>query len=303
MEFQVKYEIDFSPLLDYYNVVEEELQYRLARAVQTAGNYFIAEWIKTAESKFRHSEGDYARGIQEGVFYPYHNNPLEFAIIHTDPKAVFLELGTAQYDMKQILQTSNKVRYTADGHRYLVIPFRHGNPKAKTINPMPENLYNSAKMLKPSFITGKKMEGIQQGAKDYADALIRKATNPEKIPRNKYKWGGSLKEKELREIGGLTEDEIKRYSGMYRFEKNPNKVRKALSGVIHLLEKVPVISKFVNSSQGGNQYSNYVTFRVMSELSDGWIRPARPGMYILKETYDRTNQTIINLLADAVRDF
>lgn len=302
MEYRLKYEIDFSPLMDFYNSVGDEIQNRLSKAVNAAGNYFVAEWIKTAESRFRHSQGDYIRGIQDGVMYPYQNNPLEFRIVHSDPKAVFLEYGSAEYDMKQILQTSLKVRYSKDGHRYLVIPFRHGNPKSKTINPMPEQLYSAAKHKTPSYITGRKQEGIQQGALDYLDAQDRKLNNPDKISRNTYSWGERMTEKELRQLG-LSEGDVKKYTGMYRFEKNPNITRQFTVKLLHLLENIPGINKFVNRTQAANQYSNYITFRVMSEISRGWIRPARPGMYILKETYDRTNQIILNMLADAVKDF
>lgn len=302
MEYRLSYSIDFTPLMDFYNSVNDEMQNRLEKAVEAAGNYFMVEWIKTAESKFRHSQGDYARGIQEGKMYPYQNNPLEFRITHQDPKAVYLEYGTAEYDMKQILQTSSKVRYAQDGSRYLVIPFRHGNPKSKTVNPMPETLYKAAKQMKPSYITGKKMEGIQQGAEDYLDAQHRKYNNPEKVARNTYKWGERITKNQMQEMG-FSDDEIRRYQGMYRFEKNPNRTRTALNAILHLLQNIPGVNKFINITPAANQYSNYITFRVMSERSKGWIRPARPGMYILKETYDRTNQTILNMLADAVKDF
>ncbi len=302
MEYRLKYEIDFTPLLDFYNSVGTEMQARLEQSVKAAGNYFVAEWIKTAESRFRHSQGDYVRGIQEGVMYPYNNNPLEFKIVHNDPKAVFLEYGSGEYDMKQILQTSLKVRYAQDGHRYLIIPFRHGNPKSKTVNPMPEQVYNRAKNLAPSTITGKRMEGVQQGAKDYLDAQKKIYNNPQKIPRNTYRWGNRVTGNELRDMG-LADDEIRKYEGMYRFEKNPNRSQRILVQFLRLLSNFPAVSKFINRTQAANQYSNYITFRVMSETSQGWIRPARPGMYLLKETYDRTNQTILNMIADSIKDF
>lgn len=69
------------------------------------------------------------------------------------------------------------------------------------------------------------------------------------VQRNTYSWGGSLSAKALAGMG-LSFKEQNRYQGMYKF------------------------------GQAG--HSSYVTFRVMSEKSAGWIIPARPGLFPAK---------------------
>lgn len=71
------------------------------------------------------------------------------------------------------------------------------------------------------------------------------------IAQRQYKWGGRL-----RDPGNPTfqSKQGRRMQGMVRFD-NPS---------------------------GG--HSSYLTFRVMTEDSTGWIRPAQPGKYPLKET-------------------
>lgn len=71
------------------------------------------------------------------------------------------------------------------------------------------------------------------------------------IPRRIYQWGGRHNGAGNPLFDG---EKGKRMQGMVRFD-NP-----------------------------GGQHSHYMTFRVMSEDSPGWIRPAIPGKYPLKET-------------------
>lgn len=65
------------------------------------------------------------------------------------------------------------------------------------------------------------------------------------VNQNIYKWGGSLNSGQA---------EHKNYEGMRRF----------------------------NTSGGGPRHSTYLTFRVMSEKSSGWIVPAKPGLFLAK---------------------
>lgn len=69
------------------------------------------------------------------------------------------------------------------------------------------------------------------------------------VHRNVYDWGGSLTGKALAALG-LSYKEQNRYQGMYKF--------------------------------GEQGHSSYVTFRVLSEKSRGWVIPARPGLFPAK---------------------
>lgn len=306
-KYKLSYEIEYSSLKDFMNLIPERLQQVVGEAVETAGNYFVMEWIRTAESKFRHSQGGYARGIQDGTMYPYQGNPLEFRIIHTEKYAMYLENGA---DLKNMLSTSQKVRVNKKNEKYLVIPFSHGNPKSVTKQPMPKAVYSTVKNMTPSYITGRYKEGVQQGADSYEEAQFMRINNKVKTTRNAYKWGQRLTEKMLIEAGITDEAEKAKYIGMYRFEKNPTVVRQIFAtqptkqrGIKPQTIRAQntasrILTKFVNPTTGSRSHSNYITFRVMKEGQTGWeIKP----MGILHETVQRTEGRVKEIIAEGVR--
>lgn len=65
------------------------------------------------------------------------------------------------------------------------------------------------------------------------------------VPRWRYQWGGSLPSKKALQAAGFSAAVASRYAGLYKF--------------------------------GEPRHTNYITFRVMSEKSTGWIRPAMEG--------------------------
>jgi hypothetical protein len=80
--------------------------------------------------------------------------------------------------------------------------------------------------------------------------------------RNTYKWGGRLD----------GPDVAKRFKGMYRFD----------------------------TSSGKQNYSSYMTFRVMKEGSSGWIIPAQPGRYIVKAVSEQAQQMLQTEVQSAI---
>lgn len=254
-----------------------------AKAIERAGEVFIQEWIKTAESKFKHTDGSYAQGIQNGADYPYNGDPLHFKIVHTSKNAYWLEKGYDSFDMKKMLDSSAKVRISKKGKRYLIIPFRHGNPNSVIHKAMPTEIYKQAVKLRQSKIIGTYEEGIVQGAQSFKEAEIMRANNPNKVKRNLYKWGEHL---------NLGDDSYKIYNGMVRFNSNPNTARDKIK---------KTLSKFINNSNNEKQYSTYLTFRVMSESSNGWIHPAQKPMNILGETIQRVEGMIRQIVNEGVQ--
>ncbi len=299
-EFNIVYECDLTPLRDFFTMVKNRLetpQSNLVEAVKTAGNMVMNEWIATANNRFRHSNGGYAQGIVQGVKYPFQDNPLHFVIEHTKKYAMYIEKGFDPFDMKKMLQTSMKVRVSKEGHKYLVIPFQHGTPGAVSMRAMPQEIYDKVKpanssnanVFRESLITGRFLEGSQQGARNYSDAQMLRQHNPKKVTRNQYKWGDRL----------IDQDSTGKYSiydGMVRFNRNVAQVR--------MLNNVQIpVGKFPLNSTGdsGPQHSSYFTFRVMSEVSQGWQNPGSPGMFILKETMERVSDRVYQLLAMGVK--
>jgi hypothetical protein len=89
----------------------------------------------------------------------------------------------------------------------------------------------------------------EQRANPFASSLqTRKAAT---VNKNIYSWGDKL-------VTGSLKTKGDRFSGMYRFD----------------------------TSTPGAPRSTYLTFRVMSEKSKGWIVPAQPGQHIVKKVVD-----------------
>jgi hypothetical protein len=202
-------------------------------------------------------------------------------------KAIYFENGWEPFDMKKALQTSDKVRISKDGKRYLIIPFEHGTPDTKTKRAMPQEIYNEAVRLKPSIISNKYNEGSIRQATTIADADLLRRNNPKRVQRNGYEWGDKLthiKRAEL-EDGSI-------YKNMVKFETNPNIVRDMVGA-----------SKFGLKNQTDNMRSHslYTTFRVMSEDSQGWMHPGLKAMNIRGETYAETKDEILQKISNGVK--
>jgi hypothetical protein len=89
------------------------------------------------------------------------------------------------------------------------------------------------------------------------------------VTRNKYKWGGHLKVSDL-EAAGLPFIAQNRYAGMYKF--------------------------------GNQRHTSYITFRVMSQKSPGWLVPARPGIWAARTAVQVANEDGTSLLTQALVD-
>lgn len=182
-----------------------------------------------------------------------------------------LESGTRAYDMKRMLNTSMLVRRTSTGKRYLIIPFRHGTPGATGFaSVMSGSVYRMWRDLKPSSVIG---QGFRASGTGAIDARTRK---PFMVPQRIYRqpWGTRLSEGQLREAGA-TGSTLRHQTGMVHFQ-NP-------------------------AGSGGGKHGNFLTFRVMSESSPGWIRKATPGYWPAKTTADRLRPIAEKAFAEAVK--
>jgi hypothetical protein len=176
-----------------------------------------------------------------------------------------IETGRPARDLKKMLDTSMKVRLSKKGKRYLIIPFRHQVPGADAIGQsMPDDVYELARQMKPSRVTGTSRRLSGTGAMDI------KTRKPVTVAQRKYLWGGSLP-------AGATPKmqtrEGSRYAGMYRF----------------------------NTSSGNAKSSTYLTFRVMVEGAPGWIVAAKPGLNLVKGVTDRLQPLADKAFSEAVK--
>lgn len=239
--------IDYSALLNGLDQINAEIAGRVREAVGVAAGQVHAKWadgVMKAPGVWHEQRRAYVQSLTWQYTGPFS------AEVRTDYKeAEAIETGRPARDLKRMLDTSLKVRESAQGRRYLIIPFRHnipgGDGHSSLAPQMPESVYLSARRLAASLITGQGLRLSGTGAWD------PRTRAPATVRQNRYAWGERL---DASEVSGLSAQQQRRYQGMYRFDTSAGKARS----------------------------SQYLTFRVMAEGSPGWIVPAKPGLYIAR---------------------
>lgn len=202
--------------------------------------------------------GAYLKSIQIAQASPY-----RYSIFSDAPYAAAIERGTGPRDLKEMLNTSLKVRTTKDGRRYLIIPFRWGTGTGsgggisfgKQV--MPESAYLLAKDMAPSHIIG---HGWRVSGND-PSVMVRK---------REYSWGDRLGKGDLLQ-SGVDKTMAHRLSGLVKMQ-----------GV-----------------QG--KHSQYLTFRVMMEGGGGWMAPAQPGRWPARTVADELSAVASRILRQALK--
>ena len=187
-----------------------------------------------------------------------------------------------------MLNTSTKVRRTADGRRFLVIPFRHNTPGNDAhAGAMPASVYSLAKGLQASKVVGQGTRPVGQvthlsartgmhpapASKQTGFLTSLKSRQAAQTVARKYGWAGRLSAAALK-AAGHDAAQVRRYQGMVKFAMPSGK-------------------------QGA--YSGYVAFRVMVEGSPGWIVPARPGQYIAQRAAADAQGAVADILRAALK--
>lgn len=177
--------------------------------------------------------------------------------------AAEIENGRPARDLKRMLDTSLKVRTTKTGRRFLIIPFRHQIPGANAIGQeMPQAVYDLARQLTPSRVIGTTR---RRSGTQAMDIKTRKFLT---VAQRKYSWGDSLPPPATAPAGRRS-----KYEGMYKFD----------------------------TSSGKSKSSTYLTFRVMSENSPGWVVPPKPGLYLVKGVVDRLQPLAERAFTEAIK--
>jgi|GEM_PF-2216704 len=316
--YEIYYDLDYSKLKDLINIIQEKAgeSTNLIESIEAAGDYTVQELLNYSSSKFRHSQGGYARGIVAGIKYPFNGDPLHYRVEQTVPYAKAIEEGIKSFDMKQALFTSDKVRVSKNGKRYLVIPFRHGAPGTKSFAAMPNSVYDDANITRRTIVDGKVkyntvegltgaknmrqsvtlstyQEGSIKGFKTINDANLLRRHNEKLVVRNRYDWQDRLEGIDYPKLKKQHKTNI--YEGMVRFQANPN-----LNRLNFRSDKF----NLVNQTDNETNYSSYMTFRIMSEKSQGWIHPGTNGMFIFRDTEKKVEEPIFKMIGDAAqRDF
>jgi hypothetical protein len=197
--------------------------------------------------------------------------PMSAEITTDFPLAGEIETGRPAKDLKRMLLTSKKTRQTKDGRKYLIIPFRHNTPsesgEVAHAPQMPPDIYAKAINLKASQV-------LSPGS---VKPSTRLSASGHTVAQHSYAWGGRLP-------AGLApklkmEHATDPYAGMVRF--NTSTPAKGLG-------------------QKAAHSSAYLTFRVMSSSSSGWVVPARPGLYLAQKVADSLQPILDDAVGQAV---
>lgn len=194
-----------------------------------------------------------------------------------------IENGRPGRDLKKMLNTSEKVRRTEKGKRFLIIPFQHNTPGHNAhAQAMPDSVYAMAKALAPSMITGQGLRpagqvmsmnpasGMSPSAK-HSPFLSRVGTKGQAmVNQNQYHWGDRLKTKG---IEGLNAQQRRNMEGMVRFDTGTK----------------------------STPHSTYLTFRVMVEGSSGWVTKPEPGRQIAKKVTDQMQPLASAAMTEAIK--
>jgi hypothetical protein len=185
-------------------IVNESVFPKVAHAIRMIAEIGREDWVKAVDN---------AR-LWSGEKVPYKESIK--VIMHTAMSATIIsdykyasdiETGRPAYDMKQMLNTSDKVRTSKTGKRYLIIPFRHGTPDSNT-NPMPASVYKSAKNLAPSSVVSIGQRRSGHGAMNI------KTRSPIMVEHRQYAWGDSMPKMKVKGD---------RHAGMVRFDTSSKK--------------------------------------------------------------------------------
>lgn len=262
LKFNISF--DLGSVLDITAVVNKQIFPLLNQAVRGIAQQTTADWQAAVYgAKLWSGEKDaYAKSITWRMTGDF-SAVVEATYKHADE----IETGRPSRDLKRMLNYSLKVRTTKSGTRFLYIPFRHNTPGSNAhAKSMPQDIYDLAKILAPSKITG---QGQRLSGTGAYDVKSRKRLT---VTQNKYNWGQRLP-------AGLSE-KMKPYhvtdihAGMYRFD---------------------------TSTPGGAKSSQYLTFRTMSEKSNGWIVPAQPGQFIARGVTEKMKPKANAAFAEAIK--
>jgi len=261
---QFKIDVDLSGVLNAAPIINRQIFPLLNQAVRAVAQNTHARWTESVmRAKLWSGEKKvYAQSITWQMTGEFS------AIVQTDYKnAADIETGRPPYDLKQMLNTSPKVRRTKDGRRFLIIPFRHNTPGYDAhAAAMPQYVYDMASQLSPSRIASQAQRasgevtslhpqwGMRAMKRQTPFASSLKTRGTFMVPKNIYKWGDKLPPMAM-----ANKADERKYGNMYRMDAR---------------------------TPGGQRYSSYMTFRVMMEGSTGWIIPAQPGQYLAKKTAD-----------------
>lgn len=248
---EFKVAVDLSELSQMDALARVGLFANLGQSVADLAHTGVERWREAIDAVPGLWQGE--RDAYKASIHATQVGPYAWEIVSDYKYVEDIETGRPARDLKTMLSTSLKVRISKAGVRYLIIPFRHNTPGHEAhAAAMPMSVYNHAKALAPTLIRGHAARRSGTGAWDI------KTQEPARVRQRLYAWGDRLEAGMAPKL--QTRHKTDPYAGMVRMKE----------------------------STGG---STYLTFRVMSEKSTGWIVPPRPGLYIAKAVAESLQRT------------
>lgn len=263
-DLNFKISFDLGAKLDMMKVVDKAVFPLLHQAVNAIGKQTAYNWQESVyKAKLWSGEKDaYAKSISWTM-----TGDFSGVVTATYKYAEDIESGRPARDLKRMLNTSNKVRVTSKGTRFLYIPFRHNTPGNNALaSAMPQDVYDLAKNMQASMITG------QTTRKSGLNAMDIKTKQFLTVPQNTYKWGDRLPAGLAAKLKPHHKSDP--YAGMVKFDTN---------------------------TPGGSKSSQYLTFRTMSEKSTGWVVGPQPGKHIAEQVANNMKPKANAAFAEAIK--
>lgn len=115
-----------------------------ARMLRGLGAAAMHHWKRQAMQKLKATSRDYIAGLQEDIG----SEKAVITLVGVLPNLI--ERGFRGGDMRTWMLEGPRAKRAKAGHRYLVVPFRHGTPGTTGRNvgiPMPRSIHSAAKQL------------------------------------------------------------------------------------------------------------------------------------------------------------
>jgi len=183
-----------------------QLEAAIAKAVQTTAITTYTAWYETV-LRTPGIPSFYRDRYASSIKVQFDPDKMGARIYSDDPVSSLVENGFPARNLKNALNTSAKVRVAGGGkhagQRFLIIPFRHNTPDNTALaGAMPQAIYEQAKQMSKSVVTGKVSMRSGLGASSL------RTKGPLMTMRNTYAWGDRLDGPDI----------PKRFKGMVRFD-------------------------------------------------------------------------------------
>lgn len=240
-----------------FNALDKGMSMQFRKAVAGLARAAQSEWIRLAQDRLVTSRETYVNGLRQAESFETKSVGGEpvYTITLVGDMANNIEHGMSSFDMKAVRPGwlgGSKARTSKDGHKYVIIPFRHSTSSNARLG-------YSGKAAKADLKTE-----LKKTAKEYGlNKMVRRT-----------EYSGRMGDHVQNVIEGPVA-RVPNKAPVHSYLKGLTRIQTAQSGYI---EKAGVIAKQRGSAQ-------LMTWRIMSEKSapGSWIHPGITAKLLLPE--------------------